>query len=151
MEILKVKRLNENATIPTRKYRTDAGLDLYASEDIEIESSKVANNFIGVKIGSATILTGIAVQIKEGYSGKIVGRSGLAFDKNILCSEGTIDIYRGELKVKLYNLAARPYQIRKGDRIAQLVITKCELPTVVEVDELDDSDRGTDGFGSSGR
>jgi deoxyuridine 5'-triphosphate nucleotidohydrolase len=151
MEILNVKRLNENATIPTRKYKTDAGLDLYASEDIEIDASKVSNNFIGVNIGSAIIHTGIAVEIKEGYFGKIVGRSGLAFDKNILCSEGTIDIYRGELRVKLYNLSARPYQIRKGDRIAQLVISKCELPTPVEVTELSDSDRGEDGFGSSGR
>lgn len=151
MEILNVQRLREDAILPTRKYSTDAGLDLYAIEDIEIDASKVSSNFIGVNIGKTIVHTGIAVEIKPGYSGKIVGRSGLAFDKDILCSEGTIDIYRGELKVKLYNMTGRPYQIRKGDRIAQLVISKCELPKVNEVDKLSDSDRGEDGFGSSGR
>lgn len=152
METLKVKRLNEDAIIPTRNNKTDAGLDLYATEDVEIEPSRVSNNFIGVKVGRAKIATGIAVEIETGYGGKIVGRSGLAFNKDIICFEGTIDSsYRGELGVLLYNLTSRPYLVKKGDRIAQLVIKKCELPTPVEVDELSDSNRGEDGFGSSGR
>lgn len=152
METLNFKRLHEGAILPTRNNDTDAGLDLYASEDVEIDAVKVSNNFIRVNIGSAKIETGIAVEIPKGYFGKVVGRSGLSFNHNILCSEGTIDApYRGELKVLLYNLSSRPYQIRKGDRIAQLVISKCELPIPVEVNELSDSNRGADGFGDSGR
>lgn len=151
MEILKVKKLREDAIIPTRNHRNDAGLDLYAPEDIEIEPTKVSNNFIGVNVGKAIIETGIAIGIEDGYFGKIVGRSGLAFNKDIICWEGTIDVYRGELKVLLYNMTSKPYLIKKGDRIAQLVISKCALPSPVEVDELSDSDRGADGFGESGR
>lgn len=152
MQTLKVKRLHEDAIVPTRNVKTDSGLDLYATEDIEIDASKVSNNFIGVNIGRAKIATGIAVEIEPGYEGKIQGRSGLAFNKDVICFEGTIDSsYRGEIGVLLYNMTSRPYQIRKGDRVAQLVIKKCELPIPVEVSELSDSDRGTDGFGSSGR
>jgi dUTP pyrophosphatase len=154
MEVLKVMRFegNENAILPTRAVRYDAGLDLYASADMEIPASEVDNSFVGVKIGRAKIPTGIAVEILPGFEGEIRGRSGLAFNKDIICFGGTIDSsYRGELGVLLYNLTGRSYSVRKGDRIAQLVISSCELPTPEWADELSFGARGEDGFGHSGR
>lgn len=152
MEVLKFKRLHEDAILPTRNNEDDAGLDLYAVEDIEIPPSEVDNSFVGVRIGRAKVPTGIAVDIRTGFDGKIKGRSGLAFNKDIICFEGTIDApYRGELGVLLYNLTGRPYQVRKGDRVAQLVINPCELPKPEWADELSFGIRGEDGFGDSGR
>lgn len=152
MEVLKFKRLNDEAILPTRNKEDDAGLDLYAVEDIEIPPSEVDNSFVGVRIGRATIPTGIAVDIPKGYDGKIKGRSGLAFNDDIISFEGTIDAsYRGELRIRLYNLTGRLYQVRKGDRVAQLVINKCELPKPEWSDELSFGSRGADGFGNSGR
>lgn len=152
MDVLKFKKLHEDAILPTRNKHNDSGLDLYAVEDIEIPPSEVDKSFVGVRIGRAKIPTGIAVDIPDGHDGKIRGRSGLAFNDDIICFEGTIDApYRGELGVLLYNLTGRPYRVRKGDRVAQLVINKCELPTPEWSDELSISVRGENGYGSSGR
>lgn len=152
MDVLKFKKLHNDAQLPTRNKKDDAGLDLYAVEDVEIPPSEVDNNFIGVKIGQAVIPTGIAVDIPVQYDGKIRSRSGLGFNNNIICFEGTIDSsYRGEIGVKLYNLTGRPYQIRKGDRVAQLIINPCELPDPKWADELSFGARGANGYGSSGR
>src|SRR5690606_22206709 len=110
------------------------------------------SSFTKVYIGRAIIPTGIAVEIAIGFDGKIRGRSGLAFKQDIVCFEGTIDTsYRGEIGVLLYNLTGQPYHVRKGDRIAQLVINKCELPKPEWADELSFGSRGVDGFGSSGK
>lgn len=152
MNVLKFKRLREDAILPTRNKEDDAGLDLYAVEDIEIPPSEVDKSFVGVRIGRATISTGVAVEIPKGRDGKIRGRSGLAFNEDIISFEGTIDpSYRGELGVRLYNLTGRPYQVRKGDRIAQLVINRCELPEPEWADDLSFGSRGSDGYGSSGK
>jgi dUTP pyrophosphatase len=153
MDVLKFKRINdEEGVLPKRNNADDAGLDLYASADVEIPPSEIDKSFVGVTIGRAKIPTSIAVDIPTGYEGTIKGRSGLAFNKDIICFEGTIDApYRGELGILLYNLTGRPYQIKKGDRIAQLVISKCELPTPEWADELSVGARGEDGFGHSGR
>lgn len=152
MNVLKFKRLHEDANLPTRNNEDDAGLDIYALEDIELLPSEVDKNFVGVRIGRARAKTGISVEIPKGHYGKIVGRSGLAFNEDIIVFEGTIDSpYRGELGVLLYNLSGRQYFIAKGDRIAQLIIMKCELPQPVWEEELNYSSRGENGFGSSGR
>jgi dUTP pyrophosphatase len=152
MRVLKFKRLHDDAILPTRNDKDDAGLDIYALEDIEIPPSEVDKNIVGVRIGSARVPTGIAVEIPTGYGGKIRSRSGLAFNDDVICFEGTIDSpYRGELGVLLYNLTGRPYFVRKGDRVAQLVVNKCELPEPEWADELSFGARGAGGFGHSGR
>lgn len=152
MDTIKFKKLDEEAVIPTRAYNTDAGLDLYALDDSEIPPSEISKNFVGVNIGRKKIRTGIAVEIPTGYAGFVKGRSGMAFNSDIVCFEGTIDSsYRDEVGVLLYNFTGRPLLIRKGDRVAQLVITKCELPKPVDANELGFGERGENGFGSSGR
>lgn len=152
MDTIKFKKLDEEAIVPTRAYDSDAGLDLYALNDIEILPSEVSKNFIGVDIGNAKVPTGISVEIPKGFYGMVVGRSGMAFKNNIHCFQGTIDSsYRGEIGVLLYNLTGRTCFIAKGDRIAQLIIMRCELPAPVEVSELIFGARGDGGFGHSGR
>lgn len=152
MNILRVKKLHDDAILPTRNKEDDAGLDIYAVEDVEIPPCEIDRNMVGVKIGRAEIPTGIAIEILSGYKGKTCGRSGLAFKDGIVCFEGTIDAsYRGELGILLYNMTGRPYFVRRGDRVAQLVIEKCELPKPEWSDELSIGSRGEDGYGSSGR
>lgn len=149
---LPFKKLHPDAKLPKRNNAEDAGLDIYAVEDVEIPPSEIDRNMIGVKIGRARIPTGIAVEIPSGRYGKIVGRSGMAFNDDIICFEGTIDSpYRGELGVLLFNLTGRPYFVRKGDRVAQLVIKQYDSTTPVWKDELSITNRGEDGFGESGR
>ena len=145
MDTLKVKRLTPTATLPTRATHGDAGLDLYASESMVVIPGVVTKGY-----------TGIAVEIPHGYVGLIHPRSGLAAKHGITVvnAPGTIDAgYRGELVVLLTQLKTAsylPFGITAGERIAQLVIQKVELPEVEEVEELSDSVRGAGGFGSTG-
>lgn len=150
MKHLEVYIQNEKATPPSRSKSTDAGLDLVAAEDVFIE------------LGSTRIVnTGIAVKVPEGFVGKIEDRSGLA-SKGLRTGAGVIDPgYNGEVGVVIHNLTSeltrdpvllRPgYQIRRGDRIAQLLLYKVETPEVVVVNATWESERGSNGFGSSGR
>lgn len=147
MNTLKVKRLSPTAILPTRATEGDAGLDLYADENVCF--------FHGQK---CMVSTGIAVEIPYGYVGLVHPRSGLAAKKGVtvLNTPGTIDAgYRGEVKVILFKATddgpnRPPTFLQQGERIAQLVIQKVELPTVEEVEELSESVRGIGGFGSSG-
>lgn len=146
METLKVKKLSSEAILPTRATEGDAGLDLYASHPTYVMQGHVTK-----------VETGIAVEIPHGYVGLVHPRSGLAAKHGITVvnAPGTIDAgYRGEVMVLLTTIDSRYernlFEIKPGDRIAQLVIQKVELPTVVEVDELSDSARGAGGFGSTG-
>ena len=139
---LDVKRLHPDAILPTRAHDTDAGLDLYAVEQVGIPV--LGRNLVG---------TGIAVAIPPGHVGYITPRSGIAFSSGItvLNSPGTIDAgFTGELRVNLVNHGQAPYVVTQGQRIAQLVIHPIITPTVVEVTELPDTARGTNGHGSSG-
>ena len=139
---INIKKLNENAQMPTYAKAWDAGADLYASQDCLIHYND--RNLVS---------TGIAIEIPEGYVGLIHPRSGMAANHGItvLNSPGTIDAgYRGELKVILVNHTGIDYQITKGDKIAQLVIQKVEEAQFVEVNEINKSSRGVDGFGSTG-
>lgn len=137
--------LDKGAILPTRAHPWDAGLDLYAPEGV----GQYGINPCG---GSVTIDTGVHVEIPEGYVGFIKAKSGLNVKHGLTCT-GVIDAhYTGSIAVKLYNhhLFLR-YDVRPGDKIAQLVILPCLLPELEIVDSLEETDRGDGGFGSTGR
>ena len=142
-EFLAVKRLRPDATLPTRAFDADAGMDLYAVEAATIWAGQ------RVSVG-----TGIAVEIPEGQAGLVLPRSGLAAKHGIALvnAPGLIDAgYRGELRVLLLNTdAEQSFAVEPGDRIAQLVLVDIHTPAVREVSELAPSARGGGGFGSSG-
>lgn len=139
---LKVKLLSPTAKCPLRATAGAAGYDLYADQGVVIEP------------GQRTLVsTGIAIQLPEGTEGQVRSRSGLAakFGVVVLNSPGTIDEdYRSIVGVLLINHGAAPYEVKQGDRIAQLVIAKYENPFTLEVESLDNTHRGSGGFGSTG-
>ncbi len=138
---LKTKLLSEAAILPTRGSADAAGLDFYASEEAYIYPGE-----------RKLVATGIAMAIPVGYYGRVAPRSGLAVKQGLDVLAGVIDAdYRGEIKVLLINHADATSVIKPGDRIAQLIIEKIGTPTVVQVDDLDDTDRGDAGYGSTGR
>lgn len=144
--LLKVKKLNENAVIPKAATGGSAGMDLYACLDGDIT----------LKPGErALIPTGIAIALEsEAYVAYIYARSGLAVKHGITLSNcvGVVDSdYRGEVKVGLINLSDKDYTVVGGDRIAQMVIAPVILPEIIETDELDETERSTGGFGSTGK
>lgn len=146
MDELKVKRLTDTAKLPVRANPTDAGLDIFADEDVFIHHGEVK-----------LVSIGIAVEIQPGFFGLLCGRSGLSYKTMLRVEEGKIDApYRGELKINCYCQDAinyyekDGYYIDKGDKIAQLIILPCSLCSVEEVDELSETDRGAGGFGSTG-
>lgn len=133
--------LDEGAFVPTRAHYTDAGLDL--------KTPRAAYLF---PHSSVTIDTGVHFEIPEGYWGKIESKSGLNINHSVVSLGGTIDSgYTGSVKVKLYNLSSEPYEFKRGDKIAQLVITPCVLDDCKEVDAFAETERGDNGFGSTGR
>lgn len=140
---LRIKRLDEGLPLPRYAHEGDAGLDLYSAADVTIEPGE-----------RCLVPTGIAVAIPEGYAGFVQPRSGLAIKQglSLVNTPGLIDShYRGELKVIAINLdPEEPIVIRRGDKLAQLVIQQVCRCTLVEVDELDATARGEGGFGSTG-
>jgi len=145
---LAVVRLDRDLPLPSRAHDGDAGVDLFSAEDADLAPGS-----------RALVATGIAVAIPHGMVGLIHPRSGLAarVGLSIVNSPGTIDAgYRGEIKVALINLdPTAPIPIRRGDRIAQLLVQRVELPELVEVASFDeaglaDTTRGEGGHGSSG-
>ena len=141
---LPFQRLTPEAVLPTRAHAGDAGLDLYAAEASRLEPGE-----------RRSVGTGVAVELPAGTAGLVLPRSGLAARHGVALvnAPGLIDAgYRGELRVLLLNTdREEAFEIGPGDRIAQLVVVRVELPAPVEVDELGSSDRGAGGFGSSGR
>lgn len=143
---LEIVRLEHNQDLPLPKYETkgSAGLDLPAAIDGEI---------VIAPLGRAVVPTGLQMAIPEGFEGQVRPRSGLAFRHglSVTNSPGTIDSdYRGEVKVLLVNLGSEPMSITRGMRIAQLVIAPVQQTLIVEVEELDATQRGAGGFGSTG-
>ena len=140
---LPIKRLDPTVELPSYAYAGDAGLDLRANEDVVLAPHE-----------RRLISTGLAIAIPKGYAGFIQPRSGMALKKGLSMANtpGLIDAhYRGELKVLAINLDHdTPIVIERGERIAQLVIQKVPVVTLQEVQELDETDRGAGGFGSSG-
>ena len=141
---LPIQRLREDAVVPLRAYSGDAGLDLAACERVELAPGE-----------RATVGTGLAVAIPEGYAGYVQPRSGLAARHgiSIVNTPGLVDAgYRGELKVVLLNTDRNErFVVEPGMRIAQLVVVPVALPQPTEVTELPASERGERGFGSSTR
>jgi dUTP pyrophosphatase len=141
---LRVARVRNEATLPSRAHEGDAGLDLYASEAAHLGPGE-----------RWSVGTGIAVEIPDGHAGLVLPRSGLAREHGIslVNSPGLIDSgYRGEVRVLLLNTdPAEVFRVEPGDRIAQLLIVPIALPAPVEAEALAESARGEGGFGSSGR
>ncbi len=140
---VKITKLDPTVELPRYAYAGDAGLDLRANATLDIAPFE-----------RALIPTGLAIAIPEGYAGFVQPRSGRALKEGLSMANtpGLIDAhYRGELKVIAVNLDAHtPIHIERGERIAQLVIQPVPVVDLVEVDALDETDRGSGGFGSSG-
>lgn len=144
---IRIKRTTAGKGIPLPKYMTDgaAGMDLYAA----VEETEVINPG-DIKLVSS----GISIALPEGYEAQIRPRSGLALKHGITMvnTPGTIDSdYRGEIGLILTNLGQAPFIIKRGDRIAQMVINKVARADFLEVEDLDQTDRSSGGFGSTGQ
>lgn len=137
---MKVK-LDHGAKMPTRAHETDAGLDLYSRETKQIKAGE-----------SATFDTGVHIELPRGLYGKIESKSGLNVNYGIVSCGGVIDEgYNGSIKVKLYNLSDATYYVEPGDKIAQLVIMLYAAPALELADEIEGGERGSNGFGSTGK
>jgi dUTP pyrophosphatase len=141
---IRVKRLDHGAGLPMPVYATSgaAGMDVCAAESLTLRAGK-----------RHAVATGFAFAIPDGYEVQVRPRSGLALKHGITClnTPGTIDSdYRGEVKVILANLGDEDFVINTGDRIAQIVVAPVTKGIMIEVDALDDTERGTGGFGSTG-
>ena len=148
---IKVKFLRENAKLPSKYSNDSAGFDLYAAEEVVVPASLIDTEGL-LNIGKAIVSTGIAVQLPSGTVGKLASRSGLSTQFNIEVGAGWIDRdYRGEIMVELRNFSSHAYQVRLGDRIAQLIVLNVATADVALTEKLDDSERGSRGFGSSGK
>jgi len=139
-EPLKVKKLSENATLPVRSSPLAAGYDLASAEDTVVPAQ-----------GKALVKTDLSIKVPSGTYGRVAPRSGLAWKNFIDTGAGVIDEdYRGNVGVVLFNHAKEDFIVKKGDRIAQLVLERIATPPVEEVENLDNTDRGAGGFGSTG-
>ncbi|KAF4581150.1 dUTP diphosphatase [Ophiocordyceps camponoti-floridani] len=138
---LQVKKLSDRARLPTRGSAFAAGYDLYAAGDVVVPAR-----------GKVLVDTDISIAVPGGTYGRIAPRSGLASKHFIDTGAGVIDAdYRGQVKVLLFNHADTAYDVKAGDRIAQLILERIVTPDVVEVEELEESVRGAGGFGSTGK
>jgi dUTP pyrophosphatase len=142
---IEVKRLSHGEGLPLPAYATEhaAGLDVVAAEALTLAPGE-----------RRAVATGFAIAIPHGFEVQVRPRSGLALKHGVTClnTPGTIDSdYRGEVKVILANLGAEPFEVRRGERIAQLVPAPVLRAAFREVDELDSTGRGAGGFGSTGR
>lgn len=137
---LRVKKLSENAILPSRGSLLSAGYDLSSAKEAIVPAR-----------GKALIPTDLSIAIPEGTYARVAPRSGLAWKHSIDVGAGVIDAdYRGPVGVILFNHSDVDFGVKAGDRIAQLIIEKIETPEVTEVDDLDSTERGAGGFGSTG-
>lgn len=132
--------LDEGTIMPTKAHETDAGYDIYAREGKIVPAR-----------GSAIFDTGVHIELPYGSVGMLKSKSGLNV-KHGITSEGVIDVnYTGSIVVKLYNNSDTDYEVKQGDKISQLVVMPILMPELELVDRLDETGRGNNGFGSSGR
>lgn len=137
---LPLRRLDPAAVLPTRAHPDDAGLDLYGLEDATLDPG-----------AGALLRTGVAVAVPAGHVGLVCDRSSLA-RRGLKTAGGVIDAgYRGELGVLVWNLSREPQTVKRGERIAQLLVLPIVTPAPIETDALDATARGVGGFGSTGR
>ena len=149
---MKIK-LDNGAFAPIRCHKTDAGLDIRSPIDVIVPPSRICYNALGnfVETGSVTIDTGVHIELPHGRVGLLKSKSGLNV-KHGITSEGVIDEgYTGSIKVKLYNHTENEYLVKRGDKMTQLLVMPCDYVECELADELGDTDRGNNGFGSSGR
>jgi len=138
-----VHRLDPGLPLPARAHPGDAGVDLYAAEAVVLGPGE-----------RATVGTGVAVAVPEGYAGLVAPRSGLAqrHGLGIVNAPGVVDAgYRGEIRVILVNHGTEAVSLARGERIAQLLVVQVGVEEMLEVEELPPSERGSGGFGSTGR
>lgn len=164
MSELKIKvKLDKNAKMPKKAHASDAGYDLFAPYDFKVPTYNGLKEAWRTKspgsgrlevypdIGSAVVDTGVHMMIPDGYVGMIKSKSGLNV-KHGLIAEGVVDAnYTGSIVVKLYNLSNETYYFKKGDKITQIVILELPICTLIKSVELDETERGNKGFGSTGR
>ncbi|RDW74042.1 putative dUTP pyrophosphatase [Coleophoma crateriformis] len=137
---LLIKKLSEKARLPTRGSAFAAGYDIYAAKETVVPAR-----------GKVLVDTDISMAVPAGTYGRIAPRSGLASKHMIDTGAGVIDAdYRGQVKVLLFNHGEKDFEIKEGDRVAQLVLERIYTPDVVEVEALEESVRGEGGFGSTG-
>jgi len=137
---LKIKKLHKDTKIPTHGHPGDAGIDFYAIEDVLFKAGC-----------SAQVHTGVAVEIPEGYVGLVWDKSSLSFNQGLKILGGVIDsCYRGELIMSLCNLSDKDFVLKKGHKVAQMLIQKFEHCDIVEVSELSETLRGDGREGSTG-
>ena len=138
---LKIKKLNQDAKLPSYAHKGDAGMDIFSC----IDETLLPNE-------RKTISTGISIEIPEGYVALIWDKSGLASKQGIKTMAGVCDAnYRGEYKIVLLNTSSENFNIKKGDKIAQILIQPIENAEIEEVKELNETERNDGGFGSSGK
>lgn len=140
---LKFKRIHPDAVLPAYAHPSDAGMDIRSVADMTVPAR-----------GRALVPTGLVVLLPPLYEAQVRPRSGLALKHGItvLNTPGTIDSgYRGEIGVILFNSSDVDFQIKKGDRVAQVVIAPVTQPVIEEAQEIDETDRGAGGFGSTGK
>lgn len=137
---LQVKKLHPEAKLPSFAHDTDAGMDLYCLEKIAL-----------APLEKLTIRTGIALAIPPGYVGLMWDKSGISHKRGLKTLGGVVDAgYRGEVFVGLVNVGQEVQTFEAGDKVTQLLIQKVEHPEIVEVNNLEETPRGTGGFGSTG-
>ncbi len=139
---IKIKKIHSDAITPKYAHQGDAGMDVYSVEDLILKSKE-----------RKLVKTGLSFELPEGYEIQVRPKSGLALNHGltILNTPGTLDSgYRGELCIILFNSSDKDYNIKKGEKIAQIVLKKFEFMEFEEVKELSDSARGQGGFGSTG-
>jgi dUTP pyrophosphatase len=138
--MFKVKKLSPNAIIPIRATEGSAGLDISSIEDTIVPAKEWR-----------AVSTGISISVPIDCYARIAPRSGLTFKKGINVGAGVVDSsYTGEVKVILFNHSNEDFEIKSGDRIAQVIFEKIYINDLIEVDELDSTERGDNGFGSTG-
>ena len=138
---IKILKINSEAIIPNYAKVGDAGLDFYSVENVVLKPME-----------RKAIRTGIKMEIPEGYVGLVWDKSGIAANSGIKTMAGVIDAgYRGEIKIVLINLSNQDFEIKKGQKIAQMLIQKIEHPKIEIVEFLSESGRGEGGFGSTGK
>lgn len=138
---IKIVKIKDSAVIPSYAHPGDAAMDLYSSDDVVIARGE-----------RVKVPTGIRMEIPDEYVGLIWDKSGLSMNEGLKTLGGVVDSgYRGEVMVGIINLSEKDFEIKAGEKIAQMIVQKKEEVEVEEVKELEDSSRGEDGFGSTGR
>ena len=137
---LRVEKLHPDAVIPTRTSPHSVGYDLYSMEDITVPS-----------MDRRIVSTGVCATLPPGVYGRIAPRSGMTLKYGIQTGAGVVDPdFTGELVVVLFNFGSEDFEIKRGNRIAQMILERCETPLIEEVIELTETERGDNGFGWSG-